>query len=1175
MVEKQRDEEFAERRERRRKQQEEEEETRRKKEEERRTREPQTAAGPENSQSQEGSGLAADEMDVVVSENSAVTAAGNVMESSRHSISDTVSRLTQDLANAIGGRVSGGPAGSQLAGLGADPGSGASGLLSSLSELLPSGSGAAVATSGAASTLNSVLQSLSASYHHHQGSGGAAAGPQETSTPIEHVSGSDGLPPTFHFSTPPPPFPLLPIRFNSAPSAPAEAVNSSGGGGSGVEPGSLPDALGPLSPSPDQDIATTTGAVNPSVELLLQQQQAEPGDVSMTSVAEEVDAAIGQGAGGNEGAAQQPPIVVSSEEQLSESAQEQENHDHEDTVAGDQAATIPTEPSTEEEPVTRAGEERAGETVGGATAAGVESDFSDILGNIEIPEGVDPSFLAALPEDMRQEVLEEQRRLARARHQPAPPPPLLAAHQSGLMAEVNPEFLAALPPNIQEEVLAQQRLEQQRQNAARLDPAAPVDPGEFLQNLPPSLRQSLLADMEESQISALPAELAAEAQTLRRDFEQRNRAIMHERFFNHVNSHAGQTLSSILRNTVNRISGHYAIHHTTGGGGGPARSVWARSIGGRGGAGHQHSAAVMAAANSAKFKGRQLLDHEGLSCLLILLFIDDAKLNTTRLHRILRNLCYHAPTRDWVVKCLLSILEKANACSPDSAAHLMLAVDPASSSSSSQPPVKMKRSSSSKVGAGSSSNSGGGGSTSWLNISMDAALGFRANVFQVTRPGSGGPNSGGKKSSHVIHSSSIHVHPQAAPVVCKHTLELLISLAKSFPIHFLPSRESREEAGPAAGSSSSEAARTPGKGASKQPEFWDTLLKLDRECWSSRKGKSVVRSHSAVGAASGSGGHANKSADHHEEDGQRAGPGGSSAFGQLLSMLASPVIRRSSLLTDKLLRLLSLISLGQPDVLRRLDEAEKERTGAPGAAVVAGGSSSLQPTATAANSSLNIDKTLREDQIQLAVEVLTSKACSEEGLEDVTALLLNLSYGGCRTSEAILRLLLAGARELGHVVSGHVSALLGELADIKAAGGLPALPEEDESARQRGVLADRFTKESVVLTAPAKPKAGGSELQLSSMSALTNKTSSQSFFLRVLKVIIQLRDSALLAIKKLLKANKEARSLLETLESIQSSLAREEEEEEEAEAKDEEETKEEEGGNIEAASETTAAASQV
>ena len=47
-----------------------------------------------------------------------------------------------------------------------------------------------------------------------------------------------------------------------------------------------------------------------------------------------------------------------------------------------------------------------------------------------------------------------------------------------------------------------------------------MDPGEFLQTLPPSLRQSLLADKEESQISALPADLAAEAQNLRRDYEQ-------------------------------------------------------------------------------------------------------------------------------------------------------------------------------------------------------------------------------------------------------------------------------------------------------------------------------------------------------------------------------------------------------------------------------------------------------------------------------------------------------------------------------------------------------------------------------------------------------------------------------------------------------------------------------
>ena len=51
-----------------------------------------------------------------------------------------------------------------------------------------------------------------------------------------------------------------------------------------------------------------------------------------------------------------------------------------------------------------------------------QPDFSAILGDLDIPEGVDPSFLAALPEDMRAEVIEEQRRLVRARQAPAPPP---------------------------------------------------------------------------------------------------------------------------------------------------------------------------------------------------------------------------------------------------------------------------------------------------------------------------------------------------------------------------------------------------------------------------------------------------------------------------------------------------------------------------------------------------------------------------------------------------------------------------------------------------------------------------------------------------------------------------------------------------------------------------------
>ena len=49
--------------------------------------------------------------------------------------------------------------------------------------------------------------------------------------------------------------------------------------------------------------------------------------------------------------------------------------------------------------------------------------------------------------------------------------------------------------------------------------------------------------------------------------------------------------------------------------------------------------------------------------------------------------------------------------------------------------------------------------------------------------------------------------------------------------------------------------------------------------------------------------------------------------------------------------------------------------------------------------------------------------------------------------------------------------------------------------------------------APSKIK-GGRELQLPSMSLLTNKNSSQQFLLRILKVIIQLRDATRVAAKK-------------------------------------------------------------
>lgn len=146
--------------------------------------------------------------------------------------------------------------------------------------------------------------------------------------------------------------------------------------------------------------------------------------------------------------------------------------------------------------------------------------------------------------------------------------------------------------------------------------------------------------MDESQIAVLPPDLATEAQSLRREWESRNRQLLHERFFTHGGYSAGTALSSILRNSGMRLTSRYGLQTAIAG-----RPAWAQPW--------PRGPAAIAAQHmlmTSKIKGKQLVDNEALSCLLVLLFLDDPRLNTGRLHRVLRNLCYHSNTRQWVIR---------------------------------------------------------------------------------------------------------------------------------------------------------------------------------------------------------------------------------------------------------------------------------------------------------------------------------------------------------------------------------------------------------------------------------------------------------------------------------------------------------------------------------------------
>lgn len=149
----------------------------------------------------------------------------------------------------------------------------------------------------------------------------------------------------------------------------------------------------------------------------------------------------------------------------------------------------------------------------------------------------------------------------------------------------------------------------------------------------------------------------------------------------------------------------------------------------------------------------------------------------------------------------------------------------------------------------------------------------------------------------------------------RHVLDTLISLAKSFPIYFLPEvnkdKKSKDKGEPKCSKNPPSYSKMEGKSpkgdtsnVKVESDFWDVLVKLDSLSTTSRKGKTVLRNHSGSFGSSTS----NTCDEESKINGFEASP-----LAQLIGLLAHPVVKRSSVLTDRLLRLLALVSLALPE----------------------------------------------------------------------------------------------------------------------------------------------------------------------------------------------------------------------------------------------------------------------
>ncbi|KAM6552582.1 hypothetical protein CsatB_013344 [Cannabis sativa] len=231
---------------------------------------------------------------------------------------------------------------------------------------------------------------------------------------------------------------------------------------------------------------------------------------------------------------------------------------------------------------------------------------------------IDPTFLEALPEDLRAEVLASQQ--AQSVQPPAYAPPSAD--------DIDPEFLAALPPDIQAEVLAQQRAQRIAQQAE--GQPVDMDNASIIATFPADLREEVLLTSSDAVLSALPSPLLAEAQMLR------DRAMSHY-----------QARSSLFGSS-------HRMNNRRNGLGFDRQSVMDRGVGVS--IGRRAVSSVVDSLKGKEIEGEPLLDANALKALIRLLRLAQP-LGKGLLQRLLLNLCAHSVTRAILLHFLLDMIK--------------------------------------------------------------------------------------------------------------------------------------------------------------------------------------------------------------------------------------------------------------------------------------------------------------------------------------------------------------------------------------------------------------------------------------------------------------------------------------------------------------------------------------
>ena len=451
-------------------------------------------------------------------------------------------------------------------------------------------------------------------------------------------------------------------------------------------------------------------------------------------------------------------------------------------------------------------------------------------------------------------------------------------------------------------------------------------------------------------------------------------------------------------------------------------------------------------------------------------------------------------------------------------------------------------------------------------MSIDGPFGSKTSVFTINRsphkrstsalqqskltPVSPGASS--STSGDVSGLTNIIVNPQACPAIMKQILEIMSTLARAANFNFFPRHPTTKQPQPPQTPTS--ATPTTAQQQPQQPSkshFWDIVVKLDQS-----KNKSSKLSGKSSAAAQPASSEASHPMSELINDSDMDVSVDNSPLARLMSMLDYPVLRHNAALMDKMFTCLSYASAG---IATQIDPA-----------AAAAAAAKAATTTEAANNEPLLNK-----QIELVVNVLKNKLCTQDGLQQAYTLLNNLSKINSATRHMIIQHLLRGVRELGLAVCREIDMLMdeavkynqsvaaaaAEAAAVAAAAAAAASSDESAApvASESGSLMASYAQQqpstsrsasSMATTAQhaahqnlidsysnlviSSPKSKQSrELQLPSMSLLVEKNSNQKFFVRLIRLIINLRET----IEKEAKKRKAAAAAAATAAAAASAAA--------------------------------------